>query len=192
MPKKNKPEVKLQLDELCEAVKRTRLAYGDTQERFARRVALSVMTISRFELGKAVPKDPNTLDRLVQVAASHGSLDHEAGLFAEAANDARRRLSPYDRFTPFADQAMPFQSLREWRLMGAARIAARYYQDEAARMAEAAPEAMEIVDSILADANPSEDIDAGFYLNLEQKLTELAEQRALKRIQQLRKETRKK
>ena len=145
------------------------------------------MTVSRFELGKAIPKDPNTIQRLFDAAAGHGGLKAEAKLLMEAHRDAMRRQSPYDRFTPFADQMIPFHSLEEWRAMNIARIAARYHYDEAIAMRKAAPKSREIVDAVLADTNASEGIHEAFYDDLEERLTELAEQRTIERLQEERK-----
>ena len=179
MNEKNKPKVNVAIPEICAVVKRVRLAYGDSQEQFARRVMLSSMTISRFELGKAVPSDPDTLHRLYTVAAAHG-LKAEARLLLEAKRD---RL-PSERFAQFARLTIPFHSLEEWRLMCAARIAARYFSDEAVAIQKAAPRAMEMVDAILRDDTSKGIVDYDLW---EERLTELAEQRALERIQQARK-----
>jgi transcriptional regulator with XRE-family HTH domain len=187
MSEKNKPKVKAEIHELCRAVKAIRLAYGDTQERFAQRVSLSSMTVSRFELGKAVPRDPQTLQRLFDAAAGHGGLKTEASLLEAARRDAAQARPIYDRFTPFADQMIPFHSLEEWRVMCAARIAARYHYDEAIAIRKAAPKSMEIVDAVLADTNASEGIHEAFYDDLEERLTELAEQRTIERLQEERK-----
>src|SRR5262245_53601243 len=59
---------KIELSPLCIAVRRLREAYGDTQERFARRLDVAVMTVSRFETGRAEPRDPRVILNLARLA----------------------------------------------------------------------------------------------------------------------------
>jgi transcriptional regulator with XRE-family HTH domain len=68
--------------DLCAAVKRVRLALGEAQEAFSRRVGLSAMTVSKFELGKQVPRDRAVLAHLAKAARAAG-LEAEAGLFEQ-------------------------------------------------------------------------------------------------------------
>jgi transcriptional regulator with XRE-family HTH domain len=71
------------------AVKRVRRAYGDSQERFAQRVHLSLMTVSKFERGVRVPKDPMVLSGLAS-AARAVNLTAEAQRFQDAAGTKTR------------------------------------------------------------------------------------------------------
>jgi transcriptional regulator with XRE-family HTH domain len=57
------------LPPLCLAVKRVREAFTDTQERFASRIGVAVMTVSHFETGRSEPRDPRVLLNLAKVAA---------------------------------------------------------------------------------------------------------------------------
>jgi transcriptional regulator with XRE-family HTH domain len=71
------------LEELGKAILKTRTAYGESQEAFARRVNCALMTLSRFERG-VVPKNHRILAGLAQAASQKG-LDREAQLFLTAA-----------------------------------------------------------------------------------------------------------
>jgi transcriptional regulator with XRE-family HTH domain len=62
-----KRKTKTELPPLCLAVKRVREAYRDSQERFARRIDVALMTVSRFETGRAEPRDPRVLLNLAKV-----------------------------------------------------------------------------------------------------------------------------
>jgi hypothetical protein len=142
------------------------------------------MTVSRFELGKMIPRDARTLKKLFDTAVLHPGLKAQAKLFADARREALRQRPHRDRNTPFANQMIPFTSLEEWRIMNTARIAARYYPiDEYMAMLNAAPQSMEIVDAVLQKADASKGIDEAFYDELVERLLELAERRALERRQ---------
>src|SRR5262245_51501807 len=135
--KKNKNPQTKELPPLCVAVKRTREAYKESQDGFARRVDVALMTISRFETGRAVPRDPRVLVSLFDVATVAG-LEKEAKLFYTAYVEERGNK----KYFPTADELfakkqesstvvalLPAHSLQQWRLMAAVRVAALYYPD---------------------------------------------------------------
>src|SRR5215467_14411024 len=77
------------LPPLCAAVKHVREAYGDTQERFARRIGVAVMTVSRFETGRAEPREPRVLLNIAKVAYDKSMAEDER-LFRDAYEDYER------------------------------------------------------------------------------------------------------
>ncbi len=96
------------LPELCAAVRRIREARGWSQERMARETNIATQTISRFELGKAEPRDYLVLSSLADAAAAAG-LDAEKHLFRQAAGiiriwDAPQQDPPW---TPFEAAEIP-------------------------------------------------------------------------------------
>src|SRR5262249_1888500 len=136
MTEKNKPKVKLELPSLCNAVKRVRDAYGDSQERFAQRIGIAVMTISRFERGVQIPGSESVLSKLA-LAANNVHLMEEFHLFRTAAVLARNG--------PSVSSISQSYSPQEWRLMHAARIAAKFYPDAALAIEKAAGPALALV-----------------------------------------------
>ena len=85
-----KKRIKAAIPEVCIAVKRVRQTFADSQERFAQRLQIAVMTLSRFELGKKVPRDPQILRRLRSLA-NEKSLTEEAALFETAFEQSAQR-----------------------------------------------------------------------------------------------------
>jgi transcriptional regulator with XRE-family HTH domain len=61
--------VKKELPPLCLAVKRFREYLGESQEAFGRRIGVALMTVSRFETGRAQPRDPRVLKNLAKIAS---------------------------------------------------------------------------------------------------------------------------
>jgi len=68
---------------LCLAIKTIRLMYGDSQEQFGHRLSISSMTVSRFECGRAIPRNPLILQKFSN-AARDANLPEEANLFMDA------------------------------------------------------------------------------------------------------------
>jgi transcriptional regulator with XRE-family HTH domain len=190
MSKKKISEVKAKVDALCGGVKEIRQAYSDSQEAFARRIGVSSMTISRFELGKQVPRDPLVLWRLYQAAVqAPPRLDSAiVPLFAEALH---REIGPdwhkYTETWPVPNRQARSYTLSEWRLQSVARIAAKYFFEEAAAIELSAPSSTALVDSVLRDAHAADQIDDSFYEYLDQRLSDLAEKTLLQRFQEKRK-----
>jgi transcriptional regulator with XRE-family HTH domain len=193
--RKNKQE----LPALCIAVKNVRELYGDTQERFARRVEVVAMTISRFERGQAEPSDQRVLGNLYRVARERmefvkadpiafDTLHNAAELFSNARvgeapiRNTESELGQIE--TVWGPRQTPPQSPREWRLSCAARLAARYFPERAAAMESAAGAAIAIVDDVLSKADAKQ-ID---YQRFEREVFALAEQRAFSELKQGRKE----
>jgi hypothetical protein len=85
---------------LCAAVKRVREAHGDTLARFSQRTGISMNSISRFELGKAIPKHTYVLWRLGR-AADAGGLSTERELFEQAHLEAVKAR----KYLPLVDDA---------------------------------------------------------------------------------------
>lgn len=185
MRKKGKRETKAELPELCVAVKKVREAYGDSQQGFAQRVGLSLMSISRFELGR-VPRDPEVLWKLT-VAAREAGLIAEWKAFGNEANRARGSkgviVSGYlgGGILPSGLSANP---PRLWRLMIAVRLAALFYPENVSTLEkaveQAAGPALALVDAVLQDPQNH----ALEYTELEHKINQLAEQQALSKLQQ--------
>lgn len=162
-----KKKTERQLPPLCEAVKRVRAAFGDSQERFANRVGVVAMTISKFETGQAVPKDPRVLLNLSRVAfekcnatadeTARVSLINDGALFQEAYKDCERVMLT-DREVGKIEPRIPptFRSMREWRLSCAARLAVLYYPERVAAIEDAAGPAVAIVDEVLAGADENQ------------------------------------
>jgi excisionase family DNA binding protein len=72
------------------AVRSIRYAYQETQHLFAERIQVSPMSLSRFERGKQVPRDPVVLYNLL-CAAGEADLDTERQLFTMACELALHR-----------------------------------------------------------------------------------------------------
>jgi transcriptional regulator with XRE-family HTH domain len=195
---KKKPK---EISPLCNAVKDLRLACGDTQERFARRIGVAIMTISKFETGRAEPRDPRVLMTLATVAedkanfafhveednAKHNTLRAAELQFRDVLRDyerlrqAEQRLGPLERLGPMEFDSKPtVRSPREWRLSCAARLAALYFPEQAAAMEKAAGAAIAIVDDVLSRADEKQ-ID---YQRFEREIFTLAEQRAFSELKQ--------
>jgi transcriptional regulator with XRE-family HTH domain len=170
-----------ELPSLCTAVKRVREVYGDTQERFARRIGVAVMTVSRFETGRAEPRDPRVLMNLMKVSRQKGPNDaHD--LFSDALEDLRR-LNETDRRIQelgLASGEATFRSMREWRLSCAARLAVLYFPEQVTAIEKAASAVISIIDEVLSKADENQ-ID---YARFEREVFELAERRALLELKQ--------
>jgi transcriptional regulator with XRE-family HTH domain len=188
--KKNK-----ELSQLCIAVKAVREVLGDSQERFARRVGVALMTISRFERGVLEPRDPRVLLNLAKVTdeIKKGTLflltagtekvmkvENASKLFNGAYKEYERlwetdetvaQLESLARLAPPA-----FLSVREWRLVCAARLALRYYPEYVGAIEKAAAPAIVLIDEILAGA----DENAISYQQFERAVFALAERQMLK------------
>jgi transcriptional regulator with XRE-family HTH domain len=187
-----KRKAALKLPPLSAAVKRTREAFGDTQERFARRIDVAVMTVSRFETGRAEPREPRILMRLIN-AAREIDLMAEAKEFETAYLEAEngRAIDRFHSDRAFVHPALSAMacglaaySLQQWRLMAAARTAALYYPDRVAAIERAAGPALTLVDSVLKETDETKALD---YSALDLALNALAERLALVEIKQGRK-----
>jgi len=173
--------MKKELPPLSAAIKRVRKAYGDTQEAFARRLDVAMITISRFERGTE-PKDLRVLLRLEE-AARMINLTAEAEAFARATIEAQRGRASDDFNRPFVNPStytrvagLRAHSLMQWRLMAAARTASLYFPGLIAGIEKAAAPALEFVDGVIKNASDAVPVD---YAALDQALDDLAEQRAL-------------
>src|SRR5262245_22344140 len=140
-----KKKIEQELPPLCAAVRRIRAAYGDSQERFARRIGVAVMTVSRFETGRAEPRDPRVLLNIARVAAEKAgfvsdskSLRDDEDLFRDAYADFER-IQQTDRkvgqLESFGKQTI--RSMRDWRLSCAARLTVLYFPEAVAAVEKA-------------------------------------------------------
>jgi transcriptional regulator with XRE-family HTH domain len=170
---------KTNLDPLCAAVRRVRAASGLSQEKWAQRWSLATQTVSRFELGKQVPRGADILARL-HAAATDAGLEKETNLFAAALEE---RPVPLSR-----DALMLRLSPSLWRAMQIARIAEVFFPEEARAIAEAAPNARAAVDEVISSpvissVVSSERFDSKFYMALERGLDAVAERKAFENPQ---------
>jgi transcriptional regulator with XRE-family HTH domain len=150
-----KKKTKAELSPLSAAVRRVRDAYGDTQEQFARRLGVAVMTVSHFETGHSEPRHPRLLDAL-SALARHRNLESEGDLFAQASL-ASARVTVSSMFG-----ALPpsIQIPQEWRLMYALKLTRNFFPEELPAIQKAAAKALAIIDEVLetTKANPFGDM----------------------------------
>jgi transcriptional regulator with XRE-family HTH domain len=189
-----------ELPPLCVAVKRIREAYGDSQERFARRIGVALMTVSRFETGRAEPRDPRVLLNLASVAYENSrflsdperkELQDAEKLFRDAyadferikQNDSRvgelERLGGREFFG--APAVRSHESMREWRLDFAVRLSFLYTPERVAGIEQAAAPMLAMIDEILGAADENQQID---YSRFERDVLALAEKRTLQNLKQ--------
>jgi transcriptional regulator with XRE-family HTH domain len=191
---KSKPEMKPVLHPLCAAVKELRKGYGDSLEQFSRRLAISITSASRFELGKAVPKDPVVLLKLARAAADKG-LSELQELFEQASREAGRG-GTLDILRQGYEQDMlavrgPEQFLLEprtlahIRYLAALRLAVVYSPETLPALERALAAELEIVDEALQTVQDPTRID---YPGLDLELTRLAERKQLTKFQQRKKD----
>jgi transcriptional regulator with XRE-family HTH domain len=164
------------LPPLSLAVKRVRQKYGDSQEAFAQRLALSNMTVSKFERGVNIPRDALVLERL-SAAAKAVELTTEADQFTAAYTEAIG-VEMVNRIYPGRGRreeglTMRFETLREWKGMAAALFSERYKCDIGPVRA--------IVDHVVRGADTSRGIGPGWYQELEAQVKVLMEEREQKR-----------
>jgi transcriptional regulator with XRE-family HTH domain len=174
MPRKNKPEVRGQLPPRCAAVKRLREAYGDTLERFSQRIGISMTSASRFELGKATPKDPAVLTKLYHAALEQG-LKPEILVFREG---IRLKGDPAQAIYSFS-KGEP--TLKQWRVMAAARILNACYPERMPALMEVLRPALDLVDTVIREIQDPGQID---YQAIDRRLTRLADRQAVLELQQ--------
>jgi transcriptional regulator with XRE-family HTH domain len=192
MASERKPKVKTrQIHELCAAVGQMRQAYGDTLERFSRRVGISLNSASRFELGKAVPSDPAVLMKLWQVALT---LEYEgkpvpqaAELFKAAHNEAEhaRNIELWQSPDPRDARAVRADSLTEWRLLVAVSLAQESFPEILPALEDVLDPVLELVDTVLHTIEHYESID---YRELRHRMKQLVDQHRLTEIKTRRKD----
>jgi transcriptional regulator with XRE-family HTH domain len=149
-----------QLPALCAAVRRVRAAYGESQEQFARRAAVVMVTVSRFETGQAEPKEPRVLWALAKAAAEK-NLPAEEKLFREALDQAGEftaKVGPlvqgYDQFL-----APPAMLLSLFRLLAGVRQAYFHCPELIPGVEAALAPVLEVVDEALRAAADPEHIN---------------------------------
>jgi transcriptional regulator with XRE-family HTH domain len=165
------------------AVKRTREVYQESQAIFAQRVGLSAMTISKFERGETVPRDPAVLQALSQ-AAHDINLNADAERFAAAREDALS-IAAVNRMYPGPPAVPPtmsvsFQTAPEWRLMMIALFAVRYYPETAKAIEAASGPVRAVVDQVRQDADVSRGIGPEFFRELEARIKTLMDAQAFR------------
>jgi len=146
----------------------------------AQQTGIASQTISRFELGKQVPRDMAVVMQLRDAAAAVG-LAAEEKLFKEALVE-----SSLPRHVA-AERPITIMVYRPhvWRLMQAARIAADFFPDEAHAMETAAPQALALVDEVIQSIDPDQiqrHEDPHFYEDLESELGTLAGRKIWKNL----------
>jgi transcriptional regulator with XRE-family HTH domain len=146
------------------------MAYQESQAVFAQRVALTAMTVSKFERGETVPRDPSVLQSLL-AAAEEVHLNTEAEQFATARKEALSIELVNRTYPGPREQAMTirFETLREWKAMVIALFSERYKAEIGAVGA--------IVDHVVRDADMSRGIGPGWYHELEARVKTLMEER---------------
>jgi len=152
---------------------------------------ITTQSISRFELGKQVPRDVAVLVSLRNAAIAAGRMD-EMELFNQA---VREELAPVatpeeietitgrQSITGVAHIKSATPDPRVWRLMQTARIAAEYFPDAARVMEQAAGVALVVVNEVIAAAPPPNPADDRFYRELERQLDALAAKKAFAALQ---------
>jgi hypothetical protein len=157
MVTKSKQEVRKGLPPLCAAVRKLRQTSGDSLEAFSRWVGISLNSASRFELGKAEPKDIGVLWKL-EAAARTLSLPEEEKLFATASRaESVARWNPLPVIDPGPmtkshSYGMSAHSLGQWRLMQAAEMIWSFFPECVEAVEEALAPALEIIDDVLVNA----------------------------------------
>jgi transcriptional regulator with XRE-family HTH domain len=181
MRKGRKPKSKPELPPLCRAVRRIREATGWSQEQMAQHTRIASQTISRFELGKQVPRDMAVLLQLREAAAA-SSCAAEEKLFQEALIEQSGSLPRH-----VIEPSIVIQTYRPhvWRLMQAARIAIDFFPETARAMEKAAGPALDLVDEIFGEvATEGTNFSApNFYSDLETRLSELAARKLFQQFQ---------
>jgi hypothetical protein len=160
----------------------------EPQATFALRVGLSAMTISKFERGETVPRDPAVLQALYR-APQEVRMAAESEKFSAACREAlnveavnRMYPGPGPQFTAAAAPAISFQTLPEWRLMAIALFAMRYDSAAARAMDAAGGPIRAIVDDLLRNADTSRGIGPEFFRELEARVKAVMDERAMKSI----------
>jgi transcriptional regulator with XRE-family HTH domain len=188
MSKKDKPEVRRQLHPLCAAVKTLREAYGDTLERFSRRLDISITSASRFELGKAVPKDAGMLMKLAAAATDKG-VTEAAELFKRAYAEADSRSKMLDTLVRLQTHEYYLfettKSLAHWRYLAALRLAMIEFPELQPALDNALAPALDIVDTALKTVEDPFHVN---YNELDFQVGELAKQKQLMKFQNRKKE----
>jgi transcriptional regulator with XRE-family HTH domain len=175
------------LPELSAIVKQIREAYAESQPRFAQRVNLAPQTISRFERGVQVPADSEVLIRLANAARAKNLTEQATDLERAAGPTAARIEALRQVAGPGSGLfSMPIHSLRQWRLMHIAGIAALYFPETVRDIEQAykrnAAEAVAWVDEALQQyASQPIASGLGFDDQLSPVLMKLAEHRAIEK-----------
>jgi hypothetical protein len=145
------------------------------------------MTISKFERGETVPRDPAVLQSLLSAAEAAG-MNTEVEQLAAACREALsietvNRMYP----GPLIPAAQPgltiaFQTLPEWRLAMIALSAVRYVPAAAEAIEAAGGPVRTIVDQVLQNADTSNGIGPDFFREVETRIKTAMDERSLKQI----------
>jgi transcriptional regulator with XRE-family HTH domain len=203
--KKSQPVMqKPNVSPLCAAVKRVRQVYAESQQSFAERLGVSLVSVNRWELGHQEPGDLVVLLKL-QRSAWLRRLEKEANLFAEA---AQKCFEPYETISPSilevltlghpseAELEVPSHSakllrlqeelpaLREWRLRLAARLAVSSFSELIPKMEKAAAPVLRLIDERLERVDEAKGFD---FAALEDELKIAVQQYVLRKQNKKRK-----
>ena len=188
MPKIRKPKPKPDIHPLCAAVRSLRAKMRLSQQELAAQLDIAPMTLSRFERGTQVPRDPEVLARLRKVAESSPGLATEFLTFHSAFLAAMERKSPYEAADEYPREnlaRLAGYSAEEWELMQCARIAVSHFPKEAKAMKKAAGPALRLVKQVIRTTDFSgRPLDNNFYLALEQRIDDLVQQIGFERLQE--------
>ena len=190
---------------LCAAVKQVRQVYGESQQRFAERLGVSLVSVNRWELGHQEPGDLVVLLKL-QRSAWLRQLETEAALFGEA---VQKSFEPYETLSPsileslvlglpteaevevFSHSARLLRlqeqlpALQEWRLRLAARLAVSSFPELLPKMEKAAAPVLRLIDERLERVDEAKGFD---FAALEDELKIAAQQHVLKKQNKKRKD----
>jgi transcriptional regulator with XRE-family HTH domain len=173
MTDKNKEKI----PDICAAIHRVRERTKMTQKEFAAMLRTTTMSLSRWERGAATPRDRHVLMKLSATASEAGMAEEEA-LFQQALGMLPARAATPTQIWPgpISYLMIDFDTPQEWRLMIIAKLAAMYFPETAARLEQAASDVAALVDEVVAAA--PENLRPDIYVRLEERLRELARQRA--------------
>jgi transcriptional regulator with XRE-family HTH domain len=175
-----------ELPPLCAAVKTVRDAYGDSLQKFSQRVNISMNSASRFELGKATPKDPAVLAKLFSAALEKAL--PEAELFREAMGHADMNLMWEQFYSPtrIATRYIVFpKTLSNWAEVSMLRLAQEYFPEFLPAFNDALEPLREILLTVLSTVRDPSRVN---YRELDSQVTRLAEQKQLTELQNRKRE----
>jgi transcriptional regulator with XRE-family HTH domain len=179
---KSKSKTKPALPALCAAVRKIREAANWSQADMARVTNIASQSLSRFELGKNIPRSMEVLIALKTAALDVG-LEEEAQMFQYTLDERFPRIpytehgrAPNPEYLTAAPETL---TPDEWAHSLLGRIATKYAPEEARALRAAAPTTWAIIADVVREAETEGQMDARFYGELERKISEIAKRRAL-------------
>jgi transcriptional regulator with XRE-family HTH domain len=176
---------KKSLPELSVATLAVREALRMSQERFAHSLGVTAMSVSRWERGVQVPTDFQILNALYTIAQDQG-LSREVEIFDRARQAMRLTAYQAPRFVDpdllaawHRESDSGYPSLRQWRLMVAARLAVLYFPERVMEIERVLAPAIAMVDTVLGGCADDAEID---HRRLESEIMRLAQRRMLQEL----------